>query len=66
MDLSDHTEVDAQKQRIKDFLKGLTRPEKLIVVLYYYDEMTIKEIAKVLDLSEACISQIIDHLNSEI
>ena len=52
-----HTEVDAQKQHIRDFLAGLTRTEKLIVVLYYYEEMTIGEIAKELDLSESRISE---------
>jgi len=42
--------VDTQKQRLKDFLTNkLTRPERLVIVLYYYDEMTMREIAKVLD-----------------
>ena len=50
-----HMEVDAQKQHIKDFLAGLSRTEKLIVVLYYYEKMTINEIAKKLDLSESRI-----------
>jgi len=50
-----HMEVDAQRQHIKDFLKSLTRAEKLIVVLYYYEEMTIGEIAKKLGLSESRI-----------
>jgi ATP-dependent Clp protease ATP-binding subunit ClpA len=35
----------------------LTRAERLILVLYYYDEMTIKQIAEVLELSEARVSQ---------
>jgi RNA polymerase sigma factor for flagellar operon FliA len=50
-------EVDAQKQYIKDFLKDLTRAEKLIVVLYYYEELTMGEIAKELGLSESRVSQ---------
>ncbi len=48
---------DAQKQCIKDFLKGLARPEKLVVVLYYHEELTIPEIAKVLELSQADVLQ---------
>ena len=37
--------------------KGLTRAERLIVVLYYYEEMTMKEIGLTLDLSESRVSQ---------
>ena len=49
---------DTQKQKIRDFLKTeLTRAEKLIIVLYYYDEMTFGEIAKMLELSESRVSQ---------
>ena len=50
--------IEAQKKKLKNLLTiGLTRAEKLIIVLYYYDEMTIKEIAEKLDLSEARVSQ---------
>jgi len=41
----------------KDFLKSLTRAERLIVVLYYYEGMTIKEIAEKLELSESRVSR---------
>ena len=37
--------------------KGLSRAERLIVVLYYYEEMTMKEIGLTLDLSESRVSQ---------
>ena len=37
--------------------KGLTRAERLIIVLYYYEEMTMKEIGATLDLSESRVSQ---------
>ncbi len=37
--------------------KGLTRAERLIVILYYYEEMTMKEIGLTLDLSESRVSQ---------
>ena len=46
---------EASRQLIRD--TRLTRPERLILVLYYYEEMTIKEIAEELDLSEARVSQ---------
>ena len=59
--------MDAQKEHIKDFLlKGLTPAEKHIVVLYYYEELTMLEIAKVLDLSESRVSQMLNHLKSEM
>ncbi len=37
--------------------RGLTRAERLILILYYYEEMTMKEIGTVLDLSESRVSQ---------
>ena len=37
--------------------KGLSRAERLIIVLYYYEEMTMKEIGITLDLSESRVSQ---------
>ncbi len=47
-----------QKRDLKDLItKGLTRAERLIVVLYYYEEMTMKEIGTTLDLSESRVSQ---------
>lgn len=50
--------VDTQKQRLKDFLTNkLTRPERLVIVLYYYDEMAMREIAKVLELPESEVSR---------
>lgn len=48
----------AQKQDLKDLItKGLSRAERLIVILYYYEEMTMKEIGVTLDLSESRVSQ---------
>ncbi len=47
-----------QKRDLKDLItKGLTRAERLIVILYYYEEMTMKEIGVTLDLSESRVSQ---------
>lgn len=50
--------IEAQKRDLKNLLtKGLTRAEKLIIILYYYEEMTMKEIGATLDLSESRVSQ---------
>ncbi len=47
-----------QKTDLKDLVtRGLSRAERLIVLLYYYEEMTMKEIGSTLDLSESRVSQ---------
>ncbi len=63
--------TEAQKRDLKSLLgKGLTRAERLIIVLYYYEEMTMKEIGATLDLSESRVSQmhssIIDRLKAQM
>ncbi len=48
----------AQRKDIKDLVtRGLNRAERLIVLLYYFEEMTMKEIGETLDLSESRVSQ---------
>ncbi|GAH63063.1 unnamed protein product, partial [marine sediment metagenome] len=55
---SENPLIEAQKRDLKNLLtKGLTRAERLIIVLYYYEEMTMKEIGATLDLSESRVSQ---------
>ncbi len=50
--------------------KGLNRNERLIIILYYYEEMTMKEIGATLDLSESRVSQmhssIVQRLQSQL
>ena len=49
---------EIQRRDLRETLvKGLSRAEKLILVLYYYEEMTMKEIGATLDLSESRVSQ---------
>ncbi len=49
---------EVQRKDLKDLLtKGLSRAERLIVILYYYEGMTMKEIGATLDLSESRVSQ---------
>ncbi len=55
---SRNPQIEAQKRDLKGLLtKGLTRAERLIILLYYYEEMTMKEIGATLDLSESRVSQ---------
>ena len=50
--------VEAQKRDLKNVItKGLTSAEQLIIVLYYYEEMNMKDIGKTLGLSESRVSQ---------
>jgi RNA polymerase sigma factor for flagellar operon FliA len=47
-----------QRKDLRDMLtKGLSRAERLIVILYYYEAMTMKEIGATLALSESRVSQ---------
>ncbi|MFI5377745.1 MAG: FliA/WhiG family RNA polymerase sigma factor [Tepidisphaerales bacterium] len=47
-----------QRKDLKELItKGLSRAERLIIVLYYFEEMTMKEIGATLDLSESRVSQ---------
>lgn len=47
----------AEKDFIKELLRGLSREEQLIIILYYSEGLTMKEIGKVLDVSESRVSQ---------
>ena len=50
--------------------KGLNRNERLIIILYYYEELTMKEIGATLDLSESRVSQmhsaIVERLQNQL
>jgi RNA polymerase sigma factor for flagellar operon FliA len=47
-----------QRKDIKDLVtRGLSRAERLIILLYYFEEMTMREIGETLDLSESRVSQ---------
>jgi RNA polymerase sigma factor for flagellar operon FliA len=61
----------AQRKDLKNLLtRGLSRAERLIIVLYYFEEMTMKEIGETLDLSESRVSQmhsaIMDRLRAQL
>ena len=62
-DVGDSKQVDPAAKIAREFLtdyitKGLTREERLVLILYYYEELTMAEIGLVLDLSESRVSQI--------
>ena len=43
---------------IAESLDQLTEKEKKVVMLYYYEDMTLKEISAVLEVSESRVSQL--------
>ncbi len=46
------------KELLKEAIKNLTERERLIISLYYYENLNYKEIAEVLDVSVSRISQL--------
>src|SRR5215831_782040 len=59
-----------RKDLMRMVTKGLNRNERLIIILYYYEELTMKEIGATLDLSESRVSQmhssIVQRLQSQL
>ena len=51
-------ETDEMKSVIVDVIKQLPEKEKQVIVLYYYEDLTLKEIGKVLKVTESRISQL--------
>ena len=51
-------EQKAIKEMLVQSLESLTEKEKKVVLLYYYEELTLKEISEVLEVSESRISQL--------
>lgn len=58
----------ATSSLVKFITRGLNPEERLVLILYYFEQLTMAEIGKVLDLSESRVSQIhrevIDRLKS--
>lgn len=58
----DSPEAVVEKQELKEILKAaleiLTEKERRVVLLYYYEELTLKEISAIMEVSESRISQL--------
>ena len=46
------------KEQLVRALSALTEKEKKVVMLYYYEELTLKEISRVMEVSESRVSQL--------
>jgi len=56
---SEDPAVRVSRELLTEYLtRDLAREERLVLVLYYYEEMTMAEIGSVLNLSESRVSQI--------
>jgi RNA polymerase sigma factor for flagellar operon FliA len=51
-------EKNEMKEMIADFIKGLPQKEQLVLSLYYLDDLNLKEVGKIMNLTEGRISQI--------
>ena len=51
-------ERDELKKKLAEALEILTEKERKVIVLYYYEELTLKEISSILEVSESRISQL--------
>ena len=51
-------EVNEMKATLAKIIDDLPEREKKVIFLYYYEELTLKEISKVLEVSESRISQL--------
>ena len=54
----DNISKEELKKVLAEALKDLTEKEQKVILLYYYEELTLKEIAKVLEVSESRVSQL--------
>ena len=57
-DTVEHVMAQELKEVIADGIKALPKKDQMVVSLYYYNELTLKEIGKVMGLTESRISQI--------
>lgn len=53
-----HIEFGAVKESLAEAIDALPEKERIVVSLYYYEELTLREISLVLKLTEARISQL--------
>lgn len=54
----DATLQEELKKVLLESLENLTEKEKKVILLYYYEDLTLKEISNVLEVSESRISQL--------
>jgi RNA polymerase sigma factor for flagellar operon FliA len=58
LDALHEMEEAESKEELLGAINGLSEQERLVIALYYYEEMTLKEIGETLGISESRVSQI--------
>ena len=53
-----HVEQEELKTMLMEALQTLTEKEQKVITFYYYEELTLKEISEVLEVSESRVSQL--------
>ena len=46
------------KDKLQEALALLTEKEQKVILLYYYEDLTLKEISRILEVSESRVSQL--------
>ncbi len=54
----DAIQEEELKKLLKESLEFLTEKERKVVLLYYYEDLTLKEISNILEVSESRVSQL--------
>lgn len=54
----EHLEKEELKKMLAEALNLLTEKERKVIVLYYYEELTLKEISNIMEVSESRVSQL--------
>ncbi len=57
-DVNGDIEWEEAKRLTKKLIEALSQQERLVVALYYYEELTLREVGEVLGISESRVSQI--------
>ncbi len=65
-DTAQKVEKDELMEMVQSILSTFNEREQMIIQLYYFEELNLKEISEVLDISESRISQIHKKLLAKI